>query len=271
MTFNELINQLRYCDERELYTATITANWLQGRTTFGGLTAALAQRAMMLTLDKPLPLRGMNVQFMGPVGEGEVTIAVDVLRQGKSVTFLQASVCQNGRVGAMVQAAFGAARPSEIHVAPSLLANVPSADQSFMLPKQVAGKPAFTAHFDMAWAVGSGPMSGSEDAKCGCWVRLDEPHDINEAYLIALADILPPAVIQMFKQPAPLSTVTWHMTPLVDVAQQVSEGVFKPGDWWYVELDALGSDSGYSQQIATIYHQSGVAVASSHQSIALFA
>ncbi len=264
--FIDLIHQVAQVNEGE-YTAQVTNDWLQGRTTFGGLSAALAYRAVQLHLGQHLPLRGVSVQFMGPVGEGEVSIKVDTLRQGKSVTFIQAVLTQNDRAGLMIQAALGAGRDSMIGVDAPVLADVPPVEQSFMLPKEFDGKPKFTSHFDMAWAVGTGPMTGHDSPKCGCWVRLDEPHAIDEPYLIALMDILPPAVVQMFTKPAPISTLTWHMTPLTDIA---ASG-FKQGDWWYVELDSDGCKEGYSQQVATLYHESGVAVATSHQSVAIFA
>ena len=46
--------------------ATVTENWMQGRTAYGGLTAALCLEAAT-HLSAGLPVRAVQVAFVGPV------------------------------------------------------------------------------------------------------------------------------------------------------------------------------------------------------------
>jgi acyl-CoA thioesterase len=62
------------------------SSWLQGRTTYGGLSAALSLQAVLKLAQSELPpLRAAQFSFVGPVAS-DITFDSKVLRQGKSAT-----------------------------------------------------------------------------------------------------------------------------------------------------------------------------------------
>jgi len=76
----------------------VTADWLQGRTVFGGLQAAVALRAMR-TLVPEVPLRTLQGTFLAPVPEGTLTATARVLRTGKSATHVEARIVDGDTSG----------------------------------------------------------------------------------------------------------------------------------------------------------------------------
>ena len=99
------------------YKSSIPQNWKQGRTSYGGLTLALAYHAAHETL-KPLPpLRSVQINFVGPVTD-DPTFTTELLRQGRNVTSAQVSGFIDGDDGpkniAAANFVFGAARVSEL-------------------------------------------------------------------------------------------------------------------------------------------------------------
>ena len=64
---------------------------MQGRTTYGGLSAALCLEAVQRTYPELPPLRSAHVSFAGPVG-GTVSISTKLMRQGGSVCFISAEL-----------------------------------------------------------------------------------------------------------------------------------------------------------------------------------
>ncbi|WP_370661138.1 acyl-CoA thioesterase [Psychrosphaera algicola] len=90
--------------------------WGQGRTAFGGISAAVCfQAAQNLIVDQRTP-RSFHCNFIGPVTCGEpLKVTAEILRTGKNVTQIVASVLQNDRVCVMAQICFGISRGSILH------------------------------------------------------------------------------------------------------------------------------------------------------------
>jgi acyl-CoA thioesterase len=94
------------------YTTSISPCWQLAVVPQGGVVAALAGRAMERALDLPAQtLRTMTVVFAGQVAGGPVEIDVQVLRRGRSMSQLTATVRNPGaEAGLTAIAAFGAPR-----------------------------------------------------------------------------------------------------------------------------------------------------------------
>jgi acyl-CoA thioesterase len=94
------------------YTTKISADWQLAVAAQGGVVAALATRAMELALGRPdQSLRTMTAMFAAPVACGEVELKVQVLRKGRSMSQLSATVRNVGAdAGLAAVAAFGASR-----------------------------------------------------------------------------------------------------------------------------------------------------------------
>ncbi len=94
------------------FTATISDPWQLAVVAQGGIVAALAARAMEHVLAVPAQsLRSLSAVFAGQVGCGPVDIEVSVLRQGRSMSQLTATVHNPGAAaGLTAVAVFGASR-----------------------------------------------------------------------------------------------------------------------------------------------------------------
>jgi acyl-CoA thioesterase len=94
------------------FTTTISKQWQLMVAPQGGVVAAIAVRAMERALGRPdQALRTMTAMFAGQVGCGPVEIDVQLLRGGRSVSQLVATVRNPGAdAGLTALAAFGAPR-----------------------------------------------------------------------------------------------------------------------------------------------------------------
>ena len=99
-----------------LLAGEISEQWMQGQTTFGGLSAALCltgARQLIREAETQLPLRSAQIMFLGAAG-GAVTIDGEVLRRGKSSAFVRSEVSSFGRVATSSTFAFCKSRPSQV-------------------------------------------------------------------------------------------------------------------------------------------------------------
>ena len=81
------------------FRLAIPESWHQGRTAYGGLTAALALHAARQVGGADLPpLRSAQVSFVGPV-YGEIEARARVLRRGRNAVWIAAELLRDGEVG----------------------------------------------------------------------------------------------------------------------------------------------------------------------------
>ena len=83
--FSKIIASLR--EQEGAFHAGPGEDWLQGRTLFGGLSAALAVEASERAFPDLPPLRSAQFAFAGPA-EGELRLEPKMLRRGRSAAFL---------------------------------------------------------------------------------------------------------------------------------------------------------------------------------------
>jgi len=244
--------------------------WSQGRTSFGGLTAAQAVHALRLQCESERPLRSLMVNFIGAAGAGDIDIHCQTLHRGNSATWAEARVSQEGRVIATVTAFFGQSRDSTVHVEPPSRPAAPAPDQ---IPELMRDNdphlPAFTGNYSMRFAIGAAPASAAEQSELGVWARYrDASEPVAEAQLIAILDLPPPAVMQMFKQPKPISSISWHIEFLDHLEDPHCEAY---QGWWFMHARAKACADGYSQEHTTLYTPAGRAIAMSQQTVAIYA
>ena len=81
MSLPDTLSNIRRIDGG--FATAIPEDWMQGRTSYGGFSAALAlEAARGLAPDLP-PLRSAQVSFVGPLS-GEVEVRARMLRRGKN-------------------------------------------------------------------------------------------------------------------------------------------------------------------------------------------
>src|SRR5438067_7424442 len=95
------------------YESAVDEVWNLRPLPQGGIVTALALRAMAAELgDSAEKLRTLHTVFVGQVADGPVTIDVEVLRRGRSMSHLRASVANVGAgAGHVTTAVFGTTRP----------------------------------------------------------------------------------------------------------------------------------------------------------------
>jgi len=156
--------------------ATITPDWGQGRATFGGLLGAMAHEAMVRRLSDDRPLRSLAISFIAPAApDGDVTVEAEILRQGKAVTQVESRLYQNDQVVLVALGSFGVSRDSVIAVEPESAPDVKDPDAAHPMPQMEGVTPDFLCHYDLRFALGGFPFTGSTDRTMGGWMRFREP------------------------------------------------------------------------------------------------
>lgn len=266
MNFSQLMDSVVFEAGAETATARLSVadDWLQGRTVFGGLQAALAVRAMRQLVAPEFLLRSLQATFVGPVLAGPVSVQATVLRRGKSTQHLRAEVLVEGRVCFTALGILGGARDTVFTSLPSAPPAARAPEQLVNLPFIPGVTPAFTQHVEMRWAKGSPPFSGATDPNAQIYVRHRDDSAMSEAHLVAACDIIPPPVLSALKTPAPGSSMNWQLELLADPACLQGE------DWLRFDVEMIAAHSGYSWQSSKIWSGQGELVAISHQCVAVF-
>jgi len=254
----------------------VTDDWTQGRTLFGGLSAAFCALAGTRAAGEglegpPPPLRSGQFAFVGPAS-GPLRLSTEILRRGKSTVFVQADL--HGEAGLACRAilTFGAARASaidDIDLAP------PTARPIADCPPLhgPGGGPGFTANFDIRPALEAfsfrpdpaNPPATPLRPDLLLWARhKDEAAGAGPAALLALADVPPPAAIRLMKAPAPISTMTW-MVDLFEPPPAESDS-----GWRLLRSSAELTREGYSSQAMALWDETGRPLAIGRQNVAVF-
>ena len=260
--FTTLLDAIRANGNQHL--VDIPENWMQGRTTFGGLSAALCLAAAQRTVSELPPLRAAQLTFVGPAG-GAVAMTTRVLRRGKSSVFIAVELHAAGSLATHAIFSFGAARDSDYsyrsHPLPK--APLPGTTEAFFR----SGKPKFSQHFETFIAGGHKLVSSAATPEIMLWLRhRDQRAMATLPGLIALGDTPPVAAYTILAAPVQVSSITWSIE-LVDAAAAQCA----PGDAWYL-LRSVGEDvrDGYSVQNMTLWAQDGTLIMLARQTVAIF-
>jgi acyl-CoA thioesterase len=246
------------------YRVTVTDDWLQGRTAYGGLSAALCVEAALRATPGLPPLRSAQFTLIGPAS-GPLTITASVLRRGKSAVFVGVDLV--GEVGLATRAvlSFGVARASAIvreALPMPVVANIADSPPFFPGDRPTI---TFQQHFESRIAGGARPFQPDMAPEYRIWFRhRDAAARAGIVPLIALADAPPPAAMVLFTQAAPISTMTWTLDILSD-APATDDG------WWLVQSVAETAHQGYSSQAMMLWNARGEPVIAARQTVAIFA
>jgi len=237
------------------------ANWLQGRTAYGGLSAAMALHLVLQETPEGLPpLKAAQLSFIGPVTES-VCFRSELLRRGKSVTQIGVDARVGDALALRAAFIFGAPRSSSIRHVQSQRPAVQGPEAYRSLP----GSPLLPNHFgnfDVRFIGSALPVSGAATPELLAWVRLNDGRDVRpDVALLALGDCLPPASMACFTQPAPISSMTWS----IDFPRPA-----RHSDWFLQRSRSLVASDGYSFQLMEVWDQQGELVLVGTQTVAIF-
>lgn len=238
------------------FATEIPANWLQGRTAYGGLSAALALDAAKRLADDLPPLRSAQIAFIGPLS-GEVKVTATLLRRGRNAAFVQSDIVSEAGLGFRATFVFMASRDSAVsHDAAQLapIASPPADAKLYVGPDNF-----FTGNFEFF-----DPKADLGPAEWLRWGRLREREGLDPMVeLMAIGDGLPPAAFKLFEKLTPLSSLNWQIN-FLDPAPVTRDG------WWLLGATSDRAQGGYSSQQMTIWNADGAPVAEAMQAVAIF-
>jgi acyl-CoA thioesterase len=249
-------------DQAAIRSPDLPESWKQGRTAYGGLSAALLLARARGDHPELPPLRSALVNFTAPV-TASPDIRTEVLRQGRNVTTIYARADVEERAVCTATFSFGLSRESHLSVE-CAAPDSPAPDQCTPYTKDdSAFVPLFLRNFETRLIEGTRPMEGGTKGYLRMWARHSDPASRNgETSLLCLADILPPATFPIMKKMGPVSSMTW-------ICNFLREPTTQDG-WYMVDADLTAAREGYSSQVMRIWNTDGELVVEGMQSITIF-
>ena len=243
------------------------ASWAQGRGIYGGLVAALFARALEREAGASQRLVRMTTAFTAPFAAGPAEVRVEVVRAGRNVACLRATLTNDGAAAPAASCLATLARPRapapvERHalVAPE----VPRADDVADGPSELY-VPSFASHFELRQCVGSPPFSGGAEARIGGWCRSREGAPFDPALVVALLDAWAPAAVGVATVGCPVVSLEMSVHFLVPLPL----ASHTPNAWAFFDARCDHAADGVADEHAVLFDASGRALATCHQLIAL--
>lgn len=265
-TLAQVLDSLRPAADRE-FTITVPGAWLQGRTVFGGMQAALAVRAMrrVMTGDDHLPLRSLHTTFVGPLpGDRALQVRAEQLRVGRNVTHARCDLMVDGAVACTTAGIFGAARTSPLSFElprPAVAAD-PEALPDW--PHIPGSTPTYLRYLRLRSAAGGLPFSGYHEPRSTIFAMLRDADCTAEDALIALADSIPPPALSMLRGSGVASSMNWMLELLGDPAGLPRDA------WALIDTHVRAGSDGYMSQTSVLWGPAGHAFSVSHQTVGVF-
>jgi acyl-CoA thioesterase len=239
---------------------THAADWMQGRTLYGGASALVAYTMATRAFPGLPPLRAGQVAFVAPVGE-EIELSAVIIRQGRNVTQVRSEIFSDGKIALTAFWLFGEGRePNAVH--PSALPedwpgppeNTETVTHSFA--------PSFVAkNFELRHGQTKGAGGGATVRR---WARLTETHNLDPAAkLVLMGDVMPPGAMRAMQRQGPISSINWSFNVL-DPESQSRDG------WYLAENASQHADAGYSSERLRMWDADGKQVLDGLQSVAVF-
>ncbi|MDG1483758.1 MAG: thioesterase family protein [Myxococcota bacterium] len=263
MTDFDAITTWLVADDGGSWSMTVGEDWGQGRAAFGGVLTAAALKSMRSLVARDRIPRSIVTSFIGPLRPAPATLTARIVRTGRALTSAEARITQNGSDVALLQASFGAARPSGVRlplpVRPQRSRPAPDSSMPFF----PGITPAFTEKFAYHWTDGQPPFSGHDTPYIGGWCRHRTPATDGFAAVVALLDAWPAPILSLLTAPAPASTVSWtaHFIDVPDVT---------PDDWFWFDAEAVTASDGYATTRGRLFAPDGRLAAHMEQRVVVF-
>lgn len=240
---------------------SLPEGWMQGRSVFGGLTAATAVALGARQVDASRRLRTVNVQLLRPVSAGETHGVARVLREGKGTAFVEVRLSQSGAEIAVAQLVFVRPREGSLALPTPERPAVTPPDDLVDLPYLEGITPEFTQHAQMRWARGSAPFTGGSEPSFDGWCRLRVPAGDVEG-LVTMLDLWPSPTLGLVSKPTFASTVSWT-AHVLDVPSSFD-------GWFQFHYAAMAAREGFHTVAGQLWAPDGALVGWTEQLVAFF-
>ncbi|WP_120717341.1 acyl-CoA thioesterase [Tsuneonella amylolytica] len=257
MRFSELVAAVP-ADSRPV-TIPGADRWMQGRTLFGGASAALALEGIRKAMPDLPPFRAAQVGFVAPVG-ANLVFSVEMVRQGRNVTQVRCDIASDDKLALTALMLFGESRePNAVHPAgkadPWPGAPEENEDVGMNNPN------FFTSNMEIRRAQDE---TGKGVPIVRRWVRLKDREGLDPVtQAIVLGDALPPGSMRVMQRQGPLSSINWSFN-LLDPEARTRDG------WFMAEAASDHADHGYSSERLRLWNADGEQVLAGMQAAAIF-
>jgi acyl-CoA thioesterase len=236
------------------------ADWMQGRTLYGGASALVAYTMATRAFAGLPPLRSAQIGFVAPVGE-DIELTATIIRQGRNVTQVRSEILSEGKIALTAFWLFAAGRDANAQRASSPPENWPGAPED-NAPVTHGFAPAFVAkNFELRHGQAQGEDRGATVRR---WARLIEDHNLDPiAKLVLMGDVMPPGAMRVMQRQGPVSSINWSFNVLDP--QSVSRG-----GWYLAENASQFAADGYSSERLRLWDADGKQVLDGMQCVAVF-
>lgn len=247
-------------------TLSFPSDWMQGRTAFGGVSAAAALRALQAEVPTDRSPHSVSVSFVGPSGAAPLRADATVLRAGGSITHGRVDLVGEEGIALSLTAAFSRQRTSIVERPPRQHAPLPAPDAGMAIPYVPGLTPVFVQHFDLRFTSGAPPFTAQKGPLAHegwCRHRTDPgpPH----AALLGLLDAWPSPALQALDGVAPASTVCWSVQ-FARVPERITAD-----DAFFFRARVLGaSGDGYVTMRGELHDREGALVAHLEQLVTVY-
>jgi acyl-CoA thioesterase len=187
------------------WRGTVPPTWSIGTGPNGGFMAALAARAALQAAGAPP--RSLTVHYLAPPAEAEIDVTTEIVRAGRSATFLRVAMSQQEKVVVLALCVCGAwydEAPSFTDVAPPAL---PPREDCILIDPTRTGVPPLQGRYETYLA----PRDPEDlPIRVEGYIRTREPHAADQVALAAISDaFIPPA---FFRTREPILVPTLELT-----------------------------------------------------------
>ncbi len=250
--------------ERE--DVVVPAEWAQGRTVYGGLSAGLLCDALSQGVDSDRRLRYLKVGFLRPLdAEKPFRIEMEEVSAGRTVIVRSAQIIQDGTTRVTAQANFVTKLESQVEIQTFEAPALKSWEAEGAMRIRGRQVPAFTQFFDFHVTTKGLPFQGREVPELGGWMRFETaPDNITKSHLVCLVDVWPPVPVTYYDRVVPLSTINWgiHFAEPLDGIQG--------SDFLGYLARVNFFSNGYGSTTADIWAPDGRLLAKSYQTFVMY-
>ncbi|MET8747544.1 thioesterase family protein [Streptomyces sp. NPDC004728] len=219
--------------------ARIDPLWRSWAGAHGGHVAAAALTAIReRAVGQGRPLRALTAHFLAPVDTRPLRLSLTGPRAGRRASTCLFTAHQGGAVVLAGSALFGSGHPGPSHDGRAF-PQVPGPADCVPLDLP-AGLVAFARQVEVRPATETLPLAGGELAELLAWVRFTDGRPLDEAAVVTLTDVLPPALFARWRTPRPVPTaeLTLHFADTLDAGALA--------DWALVRIRTEQADSGWA-------------------------
>lgn len=236
------------------------ADWMQGRTLYGGASTLVAYTMATRAFPGLPPLRAGQVAFVAPVGE-EIALTAEIIRQGRNVTQVRSEIISDGKIALSAFWLFAEGREANALQPAPRPDDWPGPPEDHAVVTHQFAPQFIQSNFELRRGQTKGTEAGATIRR---WARLTEEHDLDPvARLVLMGDVMPPGAMRVMQRKGPISSINWSFNVL-DPENRSRDG------WYLAENASQHATAGYSSERLRLWDAEGHQVLDGIQCVAVF-